>query len=176
MRKNILLIFADSILFSCTAGNKKVTIEDESGLSCGCSGKEPPPPPPKPFMQLAEQKMDLKYFGEKITFKVKLYSDRLVYLDGRELQTYFIEAENHEHTDSFYFALPQGLEHYWRDLKIEKENARFNIGYSDTGGFHSLYTVYLGDTLNMGHIYMNTPEYISYMDSIHHNVLDTEMK
>jgi hypothetical protein len=126
----------------------------------------PPPPPPMPFQELECRRMRVNHFGNMITFQAKLFSDRLIDLEGGYLQTYMVEARNHKKTDSFYFALPQHLSRYWQDVRLINSQSSFNIGYYSKDEFYTLYTVYLGDSLNRGSIYMETPERIKYRDSL----------
>lgn len=127
-------------------------------VECGCSTEPPPSPPPMSFNELCWQTMKTNYFGKKVKFQLEVYSDRLIKFEGEDQQTYMIVAKNYHETDSFYFGLPYKLIRYWGDLKIKIWKSDFNIGYVEKDTFRTLYIIYLGDTLNMGRIYMNTTE------------------
>lgn len=153
----LFLILATLLkLLSCQPKKDKGVTSVEQVYVC-CDSLPAPPPPPIPFQLIKTEQLQFKYGDSIASFQASLFTNRLFYFNGHDLQTFSIFAKNDREIDSFYFALPVELNRFWNDVTILKDGTQFNIGYyNQEKKFAPLYTLRLGDfKLNKDRIFIS---------------------
>ena len=115
---------------------------------------------PYPFQLIKTEHLKFFYGDKLVNFYATLATNRVFQYDKENIQTYSVYAKTEAKSDSFYFAMPIELTHFWREVTLTKSGEEFIVGYKNYDSkFIKLYRIFLGEyNLNTNNIYMRHSE------------------